>query len=224
MSKGTTMRRIFLLLALLTLSACASNGYRYHDDGYWTARSPARSSVVFYGSISSCWGWQRPIYPWYGSWASPCSPYSYFPGAGRYGGYGYGYGHGYSPYWHDHWYLPRTPDQQTAGARARALAAERASALDSGGYPRYDDLAPARQRDTGGGGRVFRSQARSYAPDLMGPRREGLGSVGSSRNTGNSGYSRSGLGGRSMGSGSAPTRSAPAVNMRAASSREREEN
>ncbi len=222
MIRETSMRRIWLLLALLTLSACASNGYRYHDDGYWTARSPARSSVVFYGSISSCWGWQRPvIYPWYGSWASPCNPYSHPFGGGWYSGHGYGYG--YNPYWNDRWYLPRTLDQQPAGSRARALAAERAASLDSGGYPRYDDLAPTRQRDTGGGGRIYRSQQRSYAPDLMGPRRQGLGSVGS-RGGGEAGIGRSGLGSSSMGARSAPTRSAPAVNMRGASSREREEN
>jgi hypothetical protein len=177
--------------------------------------------VVFYGSISTCWGWQRPVmYPWYGSWASPCNPYSYPFGGGWYSGHGYGY----NPYWNDRWYLPRTLDQQPAGARARALAAEQASSLDSGGYPRYEDLAPTRQRDTGGAGRIFRSQQRNSAPNLMGPRREGLGSIGSSRGMGNAGSSRSGLGSRSTGPRSAPMRSAPVSNTRAASSREREEN
>lgn len=148
------MSRWLWIAGALALIGCAGDGYRYHDDGYYTASQDARP-VVISGSFSTCTAWGGPFgHPFYGYGGSPCGY-----------GHGFGYGHGYGygpwfgsgigawrdPYWSQRWYLPpRMIEPPRAGARARQLAAD--PSADPNTFPRYDELAPARRRDTGGGG------------------------------------------------------------------------
>jgi hypothetical protein len=216
------MRHWLLILSITVLGGCASDGYRYHQDGYWTARTPARPSIAVYGSFSSCWGgYGAAWYPYYGGWASPCTPLSYFQGPWWYGA---NYGYGYDPYWASRWYLPRPMNSVRAGSRARALVNETPPQLQPGNLPSYYDLAPARRRDIGGGDRAYESSARYYRPSVRSPRQPGLGSLGSSRSSGSSRseFSRSGLSGRSTSAPLAPARTSS--NGRDTRSREREEN
>ena len=154
------MTRWLWILCTLTLAGCAGDGYRYHDDGYYTSAPPARS-VVIGGSFSACAGWGGGFgYPAYGYGGSPCG-YGYGHGFGYGQGYGYGYapwfgsGIGYwrDPYWSQRWYLPRTIEPPRAGARARQLAAD--PSVDPDNFPRYEQLAPARRRDVGSGAGVW---------------------------------------------------------------------
>ncbi|MBK8068652.1 MAG: hypothetical protein IPK27_13790 [Rhodanobacteraceae bacterium] len=195
------MRILLALAALMTLGGCASDGYRYHDDGYYTAGDARRSQVMI--SV----GYGAGCRPWYGPWS--------YPGAHAYGcGYGYGgwYGPGYYPgyggYWHDpfwsqRWYLPPpTPEAPRAGQRARHLADE--PSLGPGYFPRYEELAPGRNRDTGGGDRAWRESRQWRQPPaeygssratfgassgLSGASRDYEGSFGGSRGSGLSGSS-----------------------------------
>lgn len=216
------MRHWVLFLAVLGLAGCASDGYRYHDDGYWSATAPPRSGLVIHGSVSSCWGWHGPAaFTYFGPWSSPCSPlfYGYNYGNGWYGG---GSGYDYGSYWNHPWYWPRRANDVSAGTRAREMAAQLDRPAQPGDYPRYDELAPMRRRDTGGGDRAFQSQMRYYAPEGMAPRQPGFGSLGSRGNGDRSGNSRAGLSSRSMDAPSMAPRSNDSA--RTANPREREEN
>mgnify|MGYP001179597817 FL=1 len=177
------MRILIALLAAMVLGGCASDGYRYHDDGYYTAgEAPRRHVTVSIGYGIGC----RPgVAPWsypgaygcgfgYGSW--------YGPGYGYYPGYG-GYWH--DPYWSQRWYLPpRTPEAPRAGQSARHLAEE--PTLGPGNFPRYEDLAPQRGRNTGGGDRAWRESRQWREP----PREYGVGRATYGVSSGLSGASR----------------------------------
>ena len=158
------MSRLFLIVAALALTGCASNSYRYYDDGYYAAEREPSRAVVFSGSFSTCYSWGQPYgYPYYG--------YGYRPAYGCGYGFGYGYGYGYGgwygggywgyPYWSGGWHPPQTPNGPTAGQRARQMAG--GSIGESPEFPRYDDLAPERGRDSGGGGRAGASMAPRYS-------------------------------------------------------------
>jgi len=150
------MRLLLLIATSMALSSCASDGYRYHDAGYYTARARPAVLVVDYGNACgfgfSGFGFSR-----YGYGRSA---YGYPCGSGF--GYSLGYGswHGANywahPYWSQPWYAPRAAEHPSAGMRARSWA--QTSAAEAA-FPRFDDLAPARRRDTGSGGGFGYSQS-----------------------------------------------------------------
>jgi hypothetical protein len=134
------MKRWLLLASALLLSACASSGYRYQSDGYWTAPAPRYSAHLGY---SACGYYGYSPFAWH-----PC-----FALGPRW----------YSPY-ASSWYYAHPATQsssrQRAADRARAMMADRDDwAHDR--WQRYDDLAPSRRRFDGigaGAGYAPRSQ------------------------------------------------------------------
>lgn len=183
------MNRWMWIVATLGLVGCASDGYRYYDDGYYAAeREPSRSLIIS-GSVSACTSWGRPYgYPYYGY------GYGYAPAYGC--GYGYGYGYGYGgwygggywgyPYWSGGWHPPHT-DGQTAGQRARQMAGQPVG--ESVEFSRYEDLAPERGRDTGGSSPGWRTGAprSSYPSYYQGYQGAGSSGYGSAAPSGLSG-------------------------------------
>lgn len=200
------MRNGYLMVAALALAGCASDAYRYHDGGYWTAREAQRVSVSYsigysYGGACSL-GYSGYGYPRFGYGWSSCG-YGYSP---WYGGAGFGYWS--DPYWSQRWYLlPRTIEAPRAGARARALASD----SDPVTFPRYEDLAPTRQRDLGGGDRAWRVMSAPERGSVAS--QQGLGSVRYERSSGMSG----GFGNRESGSSRSSGFSARAPGMSAGS-------
>lgn len=193
------MRILLALAALFALSGCASDGYRYHDDGYYTDGDARRSHVTI--SV----GYGTGCRPWYGPWSYP-GVHAYGCGYGYGGWYGTGYYPGYGGYWHDpywsqRWYLPPpTPEAPRAGQRARHLADE--PSLAPGYFPRYDELAPRRGRDTGGGDRAWRESRQWRQP----PSEYGASRATYGVSSGLSGASRGGdFGSRSSGMGGSAT-------------------
>ena len=178
------------------------DGYRYHEDGYWSAaRGPSTSIVVY----NSCYGhgaigYGPAWYPWH-----PCAGYAYGP----YYGYGGSYAL-YDPFWPHPYRWPRHYDGgQSAGSSEGARGEARAlgAAMDNPGerrFTRYEDLGPLRARDLGlGGGAAGRgyadgyspARAPSYSPGLSGQERASFGGaarpsgLGSARNPSPSGMS-----------------------------------
>jgi len=168
------------------LAGCANPGYRYADDGYWTS-SRNTSTVVVSMGWGGCGGWGTafgaPFHVYghghaYGYAYGPGYPFGHGWGAcglGFGGWYGAGLGYWRNPYWPYPWYLaPHDNRPLTAGERARQIARYPAEAL--GASSNYDDLAPARRRDIGGGDRSWTSSGRSNAPILMPSPQRGIGS------------------------------------------------
>lgn len=168
------MRTLLLAFALVVLAGCAGDRYTRHEDGWWTERAPRAG-----GSISVGYGWGASGYcrPWYGPWAY--SPYAW----NGCPGYGFGPAYGYAPYPYRYWWPyrhgwyapPPILEQPRAGARARNVAG--APAWPD--FPRYEDIAPGRQRDLGGD-RAYRQRSAWPAPAYQEPRQGGLS--GASRN------------------------------------------
>lgn len=194
--QGRAMNRWLWIAGALLLVGCANQGYRYEDDGYWTAPRRAPTLIVSVG-WGACSGWGGPYgHPYYGyghgygvpygyGWA-PCG-YGYGYGPGRW--YGAGVGYWRDPYWSQPWYLPpRTIGPLPAGARARHMATHPTEDLT--GYPRYEDLATSRRRDLGTGGRAPMGadgrRGAYYDPILLPSPQGGIGS--GSRGAASPGY------------------------------------
>ncbi|MFO1496375.1 MAG: hypothetical protein U1F26_17140 [Lysobacterales bacterium] len=182
-------RLIGLALALAALAGCASDGYVYHEDGYWTGPTPARA-VVVYDASSACAPWYDPfgyggVHAWY-----PCSGF----GPGPYLGYGY-YGY-YDPYWA--YRAPRPSLGERRDAREQGRWMMQRERPDLAQFPRYEELAPQRRRDIGGGDRAWPSAGFGSFPDSRASR-AGIGSG----SRGSSGLSAA-SGGRLSGGASAP--------------------
>ena len=199
------MSRWLWIVAALGLVGCASDGYRYYDDGYYAAQRPPSRSLVFSGSFSTCTSWGRPFgYSYYGYGYRPAYGCGYGYGSGF--GYGYGgwYGGGYwgYPYWSGGWYPPRTPNGPNADQRARQMAG--ASVGEYPEFQRYEDLAPERGRDTGASNPSWRSASPrssypSYYQGYQGVGRSNYGTASPSGLSGavNRGGTSSGLSGSS---------------------------
>lgn len=187
--------RLFgLAVAAVTLAACAGGGYVYHEDGYWSGRPPART-VVVYDQGSACAPWYDPfgyggVHPWY-----PCGGAF---GLGPYFGYGhYGYYGYYNPYWYYHSPRPQLGERRDARAQGRWMMQRERPDLAQ--FPRYEDLAPQRRRDTGGGDRSWpQSGFGGYQESRSS--RGGIGSASSRSSSVSSG----GFGGRVSSGASAP--------------------
>lgn len=183
------MRILTAVFVLGALAGCAGDRYTRHESGWWTESAPRGGASV---SIGYGWGSAWHCRPWYGPWG-------YAPHAWGACGYGFGYsGYGYvhpGAWWWPYpqgWYLPpRTIEGPRAGARARHLAGEPAEFA----FPRYEDLAPQRRRELGGGGADHARQPwpnlRSGPDPRRDPRQGGLsGARDSSWGGGLSGSSR----------------------------------
>jgi hypothetical protein len=181
------MIRWLWIAGAMSLVGCAGSAYRYDDDGYWWA-PPRAPTLIISAGWGGCSGWSGAFgYPYYGygygygaHWGygwSPCGyghGYGYGYGPGRW--YGAGIGYWRDPYWSQPWYLPpRTIGPPPAGARARHLASDPDEDLTV--YPRYEDLAPSRRRDLGGGDRSWSSGGGAYAPVPAPAPRGGIGSA-----------------------------------------------
>ena len=211
--------RIFLVAtAALFLGACASDGYRYHDEGYWSATHRPSNFVVVYDSCfgSRAYGFGPSWYPWH-----PCSGYAYGPYFGHGGFYAlYDPFWPYSHRWPGHWYENNGRFGSTngrAGDQARGMGANMADTSERT-FTRYEDLGPLRRRDlgSGGGGAAFHANSEGYA---AGRSSAASGLPGNGRNSGASS--------RSMGLGSSRGNSnsgggSNSGSSRSASSRARE--
>lgn len=222
------MRLILVILSTAILSGCAGERYTRHEDGWWTESRPHNELRVGAGHVWGYTGWCR---PWTGPWGWYPSPYSPWNSCGAIG-YGYG-GYWGSPWYGPYpygWYLPpRSIEGPRAGSRARGIAASPALAPV---FPRYEELAPQRRRDTGGGERAFSTRGHWPSPPSTSPS-YGLGSA-SGRGSGLSGSARGVSGGfgasptaRSFGSsqagsGSGPDRGAGSAQRDSLRSREEE--
>jgi hypothetical protein len=179
------MIRWLWIATAMTLVGCVNTGYRYAEDGYWTSPR-SQSTVVVSMGWANCSGWGAAFgapfhvygygyphgygyghgYPYGYGWA-PC-------GFGYGGWYGAGLGYWRDPYWSYPWYLPSGNSRLLpAGERARQMARYPAEGL--GASSRYEDLTPARRRDTGGGDRSWRTGGGSYAPILVPSPQSGIG-------------------------------------------------
>jgi hypothetical protein len=148
--------------------------------------------VVVYDASYACSPWYDPfgyggVHPWY-----PCLGNGYVLGPF----YGGGFYALYDPYWPYFGYGPAPRVARSARQQARWLAPQTDQPTMS--FTRYEDLAPGRRRDLGGGTRAY--------PDIGGRGssypigRSGLGSAVSSGGRGQSSY---GTGRSSTGMGSA---------------------
>lgn len=188
-------RHFSLALAAVVLAGCAGGSYVYHDDGYWSGRPPARA-VVVYEQGSACAPWYDPfgyggVHPWY-----PCGGAF---GLGPYFGYGhYGYYGYYNPYWYYHGTRPQLGERRDARDQGRWMMQRERPDLAQ--FPRYEDLAPQRRRDIGGGDRAW-SQSGFGGFQESRSSRSGIGSAGSSRGAS---ASSGGFGGRVSSGASAP--------------------
>jgi hypothetical protein len=217
------MYRWLCFVAFMALTGCATDGYRYHEDGYWTARAPARS-WSYQLDLNACSFWDEPYsyYGGYGGYGRGCGVSGFYFGSLWYAGSRYWR----DPYWSQRWYLPRTLENPRAASRARALAAALAPRAQGAEVLGYEDLLTNRRRDIGGGDRSYTQSYRSGREP--GPNLQGLGSARYGNRSGLAGPSASGMSSRSMTTSSSPrsmsARSANAAPARAAPSREREEN
>lgn len=168
-------RLIGLAMAAAMLAACASGGYVYHEDGYWSGRPPARA-VVVYDLGSACAPWYDPfgyggVHPWY-----PCAgAFGLGPYYG-YGGYGY-YGY-YLPHGYYHGPGPQLGERRDARDQGRWMMQRERPDLAQ--FPRYEDLAPQRRRDIGGGDRAWPASSGAGFQDSRASR-SGIGSASSAR-------------------------------------------
>ncbi len=224
--------RVFLLAAAaLLLSACVSDGYRYHDEGYWSARARPSASIVVYDSCfgSLSYGYGPSWHAWH-----PCAGYAYGPYFG-YGGF-YALYDPFWPYshrWPRHWHGHGSHGQQ-ASSGERAYYETRRMGTSIGNtsertFTRYEDLGPLRRRDLGpgGGGASNRSYGEGYAPSyssgLSGNARGYAGSgrsqgLGSSRGNSSSASGMSSSRGSASGSGGSRASSSSSSSRDAASS------
>lgn len=204
------------------------DGYRYHEDGYWSATARPSTTVVVYDSCFGArpYGYGPSWYPWH-----PCAGYAYGPYF-SYGGF-YALYDPFWPYshrWPRHWH----GGNQGQDGSSRERAFEEARRLGAGmgdtserTFTRYEDLGPLRRRDlgagAGGGGAAGRGYAESYGPARAPSYSSGLsgndrGYSGSSRSMG-LGSSRGGSSsGSGMGSRSSSSSSGSSGSSRGSSS------
>lgn len=213
------MKLFWLGLAAILIGACASDGYRYHQDGYWDGARRSRTSIVVYGGYGGgCSRWISPLgygpawYPWH-----PCfgGGYAYHPY------YGNGFYALYDPFWPYGYGRPYRYGAPTQGAsleRAEDEARRLSGNLGDGsqrGFPRYEDLGPLRRRDLGvGGGDMNRSagywQGRTGSSTGLSSGQNRAGGIGGAgRSNGGSSNSRSEGSRASSGSRSSRTETNP---------------
>lgn len=206
MQNSSASGRALLGLALLALAGCATDGYRYHRDGYWSAGEAPRGHVV-YAAGYACSPWYDPFgYSGAQSW-HPCfgSGYAHGPYAGG------GYYALYDPYWP---YFRQIAAPRDAREQSRWMN-QRGEAFSTTQFPRYEDLAPLRRRDTGGADRAYRERAlpRAYESPASRP---GIGSgISGGRESSYGTRSSAGMGSdRSAGADSFPARSSSSPRSR----------